>query len=154
MQAHTPACPPAPARRADRAALAEAAAGEVGVRDKLGSPAGDLSGGQRRKLSVALAFVGDPAVVILDEPTSGMDPYSRRWVGGWAGGRADGHRGMQRRGAAAPESSWRAHLLLRTRAARSGGRLQCPVLHAFMLGSRERMWGSRWRGGNLGDLGT
>lgn len=40
--------------------------------------AGDLSGGQRRKLSVAIAFLGAPAVVFLDEPTSGMDPYSRR----------------------------------------------------------------------------
>ena len=40
--------------------------------------AGELSGGQRRKLSVAVAFVGDPRVVILDEPTTGMDPKSRR----------------------------------------------------------------------------
>ena len=40
--------------------------------------AGDLSGGQRRKLSVAIAFMGCPSVVFLDEPTSGMDPYSRR----------------------------------------------------------------------------
>lgn len=40
--------------------------------------AGELSGGQRRKLSVAIAFLGAPAVVFLDEPTSGMDPYSRR----------------------------------------------------------------------------
>eukprot|EP00040_Diaphanoeca_grandis_P036202 m.230022 g.230022 ORF g.230022 m.230022 type:complete len:1672 (+) comp33570_c0_seq1:40-5055(+) len=37
-----------------------------------------LSGGQQRKLSVAIALIGDPSVVCLDEPTSGMDPYSRR----------------------------------------------------------------------------
>lgn len=37
-----------------------------------------LSGGQRRALSVALAFTGGSKVVILDEPTSGMDPYKRR----------------------------------------------------------------------------
>ena len=40
----------------------------------------DLSGGQKRKLSVALAFLGSPDLVFLDEPTSGMDPYSRRSV--------------------------------------------------------------------------
>lgn len=48
------------------------------LEDKLDSQAGDLSGGQRRKLSVAIAFLGSPSFVILDEPTSGMDPHSRR----------------------------------------------------------------------------
>ena len=52
----------------------------TGLHGKLDTPAGDLSGGQRRKLSVAIAFLGSPAVVFLDEPTSGMDPYSRRSV--------------------------------------------------------------------------
>ena len=51
-----------------------------GLHGKLDTPAGDLSGGQRRKLSVAIAFLGSPAIVFLDEPTSGMDPYSRRSV--------------------------------------------------------------------------
>lgn len=37
-------------------------------------------GGMQRKLSVAIAFVGDAKVVILDEPTSGVDPYSRRSI--------------------------------------------------------------------------
>lgn len=50
----------------------------AGLQEKLDARAGDLSGGQRRKLSVAIAFLGSPAVVFLDEPTSGMDPYSRR----------------------------------------------------------------------------
>lgn len=39
-----------------------------------------LLGGMQRKLSVALAFVGGAKVVILDEPTSGVDPYSRRSI--------------------------------------------------------------------------
>lgn len=38
----------------------------------------DLSGGQKRRLSFALALVGDPSVIFLDEPTNGMDPLSRR----------------------------------------------------------------------------
>lgn len=50
----------------------------AGLSDKLDDAAEDLSGGQKRKLSVALAFLGSPDLVFLDEPTSGMDPYSRR----------------------------------------------------------------------------
>uniref|UniRef100_A0A8C5LJQ5 ABC transporter domain-containing protein n=1 Tax=Jaculus jaculus TaxID=51337 RepID=A0A8C5LJQ5_JACJA len=38
----------------------------------------DLSGGMKRKLSIIIALMGDTKVVILDEPTSGMDPVSRR----------------------------------------------------------------------------
>ncbi len=53
---------------------------QVGLSDKLHCLAGELSGGQRRKLSVAMALLGDPAVIFLDEPTSGMDPRSRRTI--------------------------------------------------------------------------
>jgi ABC-type multidrug transport system ATPase subunit len=41
---------------------------------------GAYSGGMRRRLSVAMALLGDPLVVYLDEPTTGMDPISRRHV--------------------------------------------------------------------------
>ncbi len=58
--------------------VANEAGEQVGLAAKLDSQAGDLSGGQKRKLSVAIAFLGDPAVVLIDEPTSGMDPYTRR----------------------------------------------------------------------------
>ncbi|XP_046463654.1 ATP-binding cassette sub-family A member 7-like isoform X2 [Daphnia pulex] len=40
--------------------------------------AGTYSGGNKRKLSTAIAFIGNPAVVFLDEPSSGMDPKARR----------------------------------------------------------------------------
>lgn len=39
-----------------------------------------MSGGMQRKLSVAIAFVGGSKVVVLDEPTAGVDPYSRRGI--------------------------------------------------------------------------
>ncbi|GIL63848.1 hypothetical protein Vafri_17847 [Volvox africanus] len=42
--------------------------------------AGAYSGGMKRRLSVAIALLGDPRVVYLDEPTTGMDPISRRYV--------------------------------------------------------------------------
>ena len=36
------------------------------------------SGGNKRKLSTAIALIGDPSIVLLDEPTTGMDPGARR----------------------------------------------------------------------------
>ena len=40
--------------------------------------AGSLSGGNKRKLSVAIAMIGSPTIVFLDEPSTGMDP-AKRW---------------------------------------------------------------------------
>lgn len=42
--------------------------------------AGSYSGGMKRRLSVAIALIGDPKLVFLDEPTTGMDPINRRHV--------------------------------------------------------------------------
>ncbi|XP_074136153.1 phospholipid-transporting ATPase ABCA1 [Sminthopsis crassicaudata] len=53
---------------------------DVGLPHKLKTKTSQLSGGMQRKLSVALAFVGGSKVVILDEPTAGVDPYSRRGI--------------------------------------------------------------------------
>ncbi|ALJ20992.1 ABC transporter ATP-binding protein [Microbacterium sp. No. 7] len=44
----------------------------------LGKQCGALSGGQQRRVAVALAFVGDPRLVLLDEPTTGLDVDARR----------------------------------------------------------------------------
>ncbi|KAK2502159.1 hypothetical protein MC885_015949 [Smutsia gigantea] len=43
-------------------------------------PAGTYSGGNKRKLSAAIALIGHPAFVFLDEPTTGMDPKARRFL--------------------------------------------------------------------------
>ena len=42
--------------------------------------AGKLSGGNKRKLSVAIAIVGSPPIILLDEPSAGMDPKARRFM--------------------------------------------------------------------------
>lgn len=52
----------------------------VGLTEKRNSYSKTLSGGQKRKLSVGIAFIGGSRIVFLDEPTSGMDPYSRRFT--------------------------------------------------------------------------
>uniref|UniRef100_A0A8C2KS13 ATP-binding cassette, sub-family A (ABC1), member 4a n=1 Tax=Cyprinus carpio TaxID=7962 RepID=A0A8C2KS13_CYPCA len=53
---------------------------DLGLPHKRNEEAQNLSGGMQRKLSVAMAFVGGAKVVFLDEPTSGVDPYSRRSI--------------------------------------------------------------------------
>ncbi|KZC11898.1 ATP-binding cassette sub-family A member 5 [Dufourea novaeangliae] len=51
---------------------------DIDLSEKADTFAKYLSGGQKRKLSVGIAIIGDPKIIILDEPTAGVDPYSRR----------------------------------------------------------------------------
>jgi ABC-2 type transport system ATP-binding protein len=53
----------------------------VGLSEKRGSRVRTLSGGQKRRLDLALGIVGDPELLFLDEPTTGFDPGARR--GAW-----------------------------------------------------------------------
>ena len=50
---------------------------ELGLDESLSKQYGSLSGGQKRRLNIALALVGDPEIVFLDEPTTGLDPEYR-----------------------------------------------------------------------------
>jgi ABC-2 type transport system ATP-binding protein len=54
----------------------------VGLDGKEDARSAELSGGQRRRLDLALALVGDPELVFLDEPTTGFDPAARRTAWG------------------------------------------------------------------------
>ena len=61
-------------RATDVAATIEA----VGLSSKANDRVGQLSGGQKRRLDVAVGLVGEPEILLLDEPTTGLDPIARR----------------------------------------------------------------------------
>jgi ABC-2 type transport system ATP-binding protein len=61
----------------------------VGLTEKAGAKLRQLSGGQRRRVDVALGIIGNPELIFLDEPTTGFDPEARRQFWGLIGGLAD-----------------------------------------------------------------
>lgn len=60
--------------------IAKKSLAEVKLTGSANMRSGSYSGGMKRRLSVAIALLGDPKLVILDEPTTGMDPITRRHV--------------------------------------------------------------------------
>jgi ABC-2 type transport system ATP-binding protein len=62
----------------DRGRTVDDVIGLVQLDEKRGARVGKLSGGQKQRLALACAIVGDPDLLFLDEPTTGLDPQSRR----------------------------------------------------------------------------
>lgn len=58
----------------------EKAIRSLNLSDHRNKMAGDLSGGNKRKLQVGIALIGNPPIILLDEPSAGMDPEARRFM--------------------------------------------------------------------------
>ncbi|MCR2793495.1 ABC transporter ATP-binding protein [Microbacterium sp. zg.Y625] len=64
----------------DPGGIADALLARFGLTDAGGRRAGTYSGGMRRRLDISMSLIGDPPVIFLDEPTTGLDPEGRREV--------------------------------------------------------------------------
>ncbi|MFI0796486.1 metal ABC transporter ATP-binding protein [Micromonospora rubida] len=78
-----------PPGRADRAAV-DAALTAVGLADRAGDPVATLSGGQQQRTLIARALAGEPELLVLDEPTAGVDATSQEAFAGALRGFVDG----------------------------------------------------------------
>ena len=67
-------------RKSDAASASDDLLEQLGLAPEAGRRVGTLSGGQRRRILIGLALLGRPPLLVLDEPTTGLDPVSRRAV--------------------------------------------------------------------------
>ncbi|XP_055264689.1 ATP-binding cassette sub-family A member 10 isoform X3 [Moschus berezovskii] len=94
--------------------------------------AGDLSGGQKRKLTFGIAILGDPQVLLLDEPTVGLDPFSRHLVWNFLKERKTNHTILF-----STQFMDEADILADRKVFLSNGKLRCAGSSSFL----KRKWG-------------
>ena len=74
---------------ADPDAAVSAMLEQTGLRDRAGDEVGRLSGGNQQRVNIAIGLLGDPAVLLLDEPSSSLDPRQRAILWSFVGGLAE-----------------------------------------------------------------
>jgi ABC-2 type transport system ATP-binding protein len=75
-------------RVADVDATVERMLDQTELRERVGDPVGTLSGGNQQRVNIAVGLLGDPSVLLLDEPSSSLDPRQRARLWAFVGGLA------------------------------------------------------------------